>query len=461
MTTQPTSHPHRASRRRRSRLAVAAAVTAGLATVLAACSGSAEETPQQTADPDEIEEALQTETNLTFWTWVPGIEEEVAKFTEKYPAITVDVVNAGQGLPHYTKIRTAMRAGDGAPDLAQVTYDYISTFTINDSLVDLRPYVSEDIESKFVDWTMEQVAGPDGEIWAIPQDTGPMGMLYRQDIFDEHGLEVPKTWDEFAETARTLHEADPNVYLANYAANSNDFWSALNWQAGVKPYEVHSPTELTLDVNNDRSKEIAAYWQELFQDDLISTDPAYTDEWYQALNDGRYAAWVVPAWGPLFLESNAESTSGLWRAAPMPVWDESEQVSGNWGGSTTAVLKGTEHEIAAAALAEFLNSDPEVSMDLATKRSLFPAALSTLENPEFLEIESEFYGGQKVNQLFSEISQTVTQGFEFPPFRDQDVTVWIETVGAAMANGEELAPALDEWDRQITEYATEQGFTVN
>src|SRR5690606_30367070 len=136
-------------------------------------------------------------------------------------------------------------------------------------------------------------------------------------------------------------------------------------------------------------------------------DPAYTDEWYQALNDGRYAAWVVPAWGPLFLESNAESTSGLWRAAPMPVWNEGERVSGNWGGSTTAGLKGTEHEIAAAVFAEFLNSDPEVSMDLATKRSLFPAALATLNDPDFLGVESEFYGGQKVNEMFAEIGETV------------------------------------------------------
>ena len=26
-----------------------------------------------------------------------------------------------------------------------------------------------------------------------------MGMLYRQDIFDKHGITPPKTWDEFAD----------------------------------------------------------------------------------------------------------------------------------------------------------------------------------------------------------------------------------------------------------------------
>ena len=46
-----------------------------------------------------------------------------------------------------------------------------------------------------------------------------MGMLYRQDIFDKHGIAVPTTWDEFADAARKLHAADPNVYLTNLPPN--------------------------------------------------------------------------------------------------------------------------------------------------------------------------------------------------------------------------------------------------
>ncbi|MGH1525511.1 hypothetical protein ACRAWC_16280 [Leifsonia sp. L25] len=61
----------------------------------------------------EIDKAMKTPTNLTFWTWVPDIKNEVALFEKKYPAIKVDVENVGQGAAHYQKLRTALKAGKG------------------------------------------------------------------------------------------------------------------------------------------------------------------------------------------------------------------------------------------------------------------------------------------------------------------------------------------------------------
>ena len=130
-----------------------------------------------------------TPTTLTFWTWVPNIEKEVALFEAAYPAIDVEVVNVGQGQAHYTQLTTALQAGQGAPDVAQVEFPHIPSFTLTNSLVDLRPYGAEALKDQFVDWTWTQVSGPNGEVWAYPQDTGPMGMLYREDIFQENGID--------------------------------------------------------------------------------------------------------------------------------------------------------------------------------------------------------------------------------------------------------------------------------
>ena len=137
----------------------------------------------------DIDAAMETPTTLTFWTWVPNIEQEVALFEEAYPAIDVEVVNVGQGQAHYTQLTTALQAGQGAPDVAQVEFPHIPSFTITNSLVDLRPYGAEALKDQFVDWTWTQVSGPNGEVWAYPQDTGPMGMLYREDIFQENGID--------------------------------------------------------------------------------------------------------------------------------------------------------------------------------------------------------------------------------------------------------------------------------
>jgi multiple sugar transport system substrate-binding protein len=438
------------------------AVAAAIVLCLAACSGNddAKQTQAPPAGQADIDKAMQTPTELTFWTWVPNIQKEVDLFTRKYPAIKVKVVNAGQGEPQYTKLRTALKAGSGAPDVAQIEFQYIPTFSLTKSLVDLRPYGAEATKDKFVDWTWNQVKGQNGEIWGYPQDTGPMGMLYRADLFAKYGIAVPKTWDDFAAAARKLHAAAPNVYLTNLAANQNGTWMGLLWQAGAKPFTNTGADSVDINLNDDASKKLGSYWGGLIKEGAVSADPDFTDAWYQALNRGKYATWLTAAWGPVFLTTSAASTKGKWRAAPLPQWDASKQVSGNWGGSTSAVVTGTKNPIAAAKFAEFLNTDPESTKKFATEQFLFPATKALLADPSFTGQKPEFYGGQTVNQVFSDISGTVDTQFQWPPFLDQAVNDWDETVGKSFADKSDTGAALDQWQTRVSDYAKNQGFKV-
>ncbi|MFF1718457.1 ABC transporter substrate-binding protein [Streptomyces sviceus] len=446
---------------RRRFLAATGALSLGAA--LTACGGGDPGGSAGSTKPvgqADIDKAMRTPTRLTFWTWVPDIQQEVALFEKKYPAIKVKVVNAGQGVTHYTKLRTALKAGSGAPDLAQIEYQAIPTFTITDSLLNLSPYGASALKDQFVDWTWGQVSGPDGEVWAIPQDTGPMGMLYRKDIFDKHGIEVPTTWAEFAEAARKLHKADPDVYLTNLAANEPAAWHGLLWQAGAKPYATSGKSTLTVDVDDAVSRKLADYWGGLAKEGVISTDPDFVDAWYAGFNKGKYATWLTAAWGPAFLSGSAKSTAGNWRAAPLPQWDASKPASGNWGGSTTAVMRSTKNPIAAARFAQFLNSDPASAKMFATKQFFFPATKSLLADPGFTGEAPAFYGGQKVNQVFADIGDTVSPSFQWPPFLDQAATDWTETVGKSLADKSDTAAALGQWQSRLTTYAKKQGFTV-
>ncbi|MGP4089816.1 ABC transporter substrate-binding protein [Streptomyces sp. KR55] len=447
---------------RRLFLTTTGAVSLGAA--LSACGGSGGGTggassakPVSQAD---IDKAMKTPTELTFWTWVPDVEQEVALFEKKYPAIKVKVVNAGQGVAHYTKLRTALKAGTGAPDMVQIEYQAIPTFTITNSLLNLAPYGASALKGRFVDWTWGQVSGPDGEVWAIPQDTGPMGMLYRKDIFDQHGIQVPTAWDEFAAAARKLHKADPDVYLTNLAANEPAAWHGLLWQAGAKPYTTSGKSTLAISVDDAVSKKLGEYWGGLAKEGVISTDPDFTDPWYAGFNKGKYATWLTAAWGPAFLSGSAKSTAGNWRAAPLPQWDAAKPVSGNWGGSTTAVTASTKNPIAAAQFAQFLNSDPASAKMFATKQFFFPATKALLADASFTGSAPAFYGGQKVNQIFADISDTVSPEFQWPPFLDQAATDWTETVGKSLAAKSDTVAALGTWQSRLTTYAKKQGFTV-
>jgi multiple sugar transport system substrate-binding protein len=456
----PRSFVPTSSMSRRRFLAVSGALSLGAAvTACSGDSGSGSSATEPVSQAD-IDKAMKTPTQLTFWTWVPDIQQEIALFEKKYPAIKVKVVNAGQGVAHYTKLRTALKAGTGAPDLAQIEYQAVPTFTITDSLLNLAPYGASALKDRFVDWTWAQVGGPDGEVWAIPQDTGPMGMLYRKDIFDRHGIQVPTTWEEFAEAARTLHQADPDVYLTNLAANEHAAWHGLLWQAGAKPYAISGKSTLSISVDDAVSKKLGAYWGGLAKEGVISTDPDFTDGWYAGFNKGKYATWLTAAWGPAFLSGSAKATAGNWRAAPLPQWDASQPASGNWGGSTTAALRSTKNPIAAAQFAQFLNSDPASTEMFATKQFFFPATKALLADAGFTGNAPSFYGGQQVNQVFADIGDTVSTAFQWPPFLDQAATDWTETVGKSLADKADTVAALGAWQSRLTSYAKKQGFTV-
>jgi multiple sugar transport system substrate-binding protein len=125
------------------------------------------------------------------------------------------------------------------------------------------------------------------------------------------------------------------------------------------------------------------------------------------------------------------------------------------------VIKSTKNPIAAAQFAQFLNSDPDSANLFATKQFLYPATKALLADATFAGQTPAFYGGQQVNKLFAQISDTVSSTFAWPPFLDEVVTNWTNTVGKALADKTDAVTALATLESQLTTYAKSQGFSVN
>ena len=257
---------------------------------------------------------------------MPDIANEVKLFTTKYPKIKVKTVNVGQGAPHYQKLRTAIQSGQGAPDVAQVEFQFINSFTLGEgSLLDLTPYAPATLKDSYADWIWSQV-NTNGGLWGIPQDTGPMGLLYREDLLSAAGIEVPKTYDEFAAAAETYHAKNPKSYLVNVAPNQPGQIVAYLWQAGVRPFAFDGKQTVKIDLASDEAKKVIKFWGDLVTSGGASNDADFNDAWYQGLNNGKWASLPIAAWGPVFLQGAAAKTSGKWRAADLPQWDASTVV---------------------------------------------------------------------------------------------------------------------------------------
>ena len=241
-------------------------------------------------------------TELTLWAWLPDFQTQVDMFEKANKNIKVKLVNAGQGETEYEKLRTALKAGSGAPDVVHMEFQYIPTFRQIDGLADISEFGANDYKNDYAPWTWAQVSEGDA-VYAMPWDSGPMAMLYRKDIFNKYGIEVllPGT-----SSRRRLRSSTKPTRRPTWRTSrpSGGWLTGLMWQAGARPFEVDG-TKVTISMDDPAIQKFSEYWGDLVDRGVVATNPGFTNDWYRSFAKGIYATWPTAAWGPVFLEGVA------------------------------------------------------------------------------------------------------------------------------------------------------------
>lgn len=411
------------------------------------CSGDA-------APPDSGDELSG---DITIWTWSPHAEDVADLFMEYHPNINVEVVNPGSGPTTMERLLAAFQAGSGAPDIAMIQYFDVAQFAVAGDLIPLEEFGIGDIADDFADSVMAQLT-VNGGIYGTPLDASPMAFIYRQDIFEEAGLNPPTTWDEFAEVGRELHEKT-GKYIANspLADNTAQF---LFWQTGDFPVRVDGE-QIAIDYEQSSYERVLAYWQDLAAEGVTGDLPIWTPEWNAAFAQGDFAGWIAPSWARVILESSAPETVGLWRASQMPTWEPGERASAEWSGSAYTVTAQSENPAAAAEYVKWVNHDPRAYQLAFDLTGAFPVLKSFIDDEEFLATPSDFYGGQPALEVFADEMRVVPPGWQWTPFNTVTQQA-LDNQFAELVQGRTTpAQALQTVQEQVSDYAVQQGFTVD
>ncbi len=440
----------------RTKALAGTALAAALALGLSACGGGSNSgTQTEPVDADAVQSALEEGGTLTVWAWEPTLEQVVTDFEAEYPNVDVELVNAGTGNDQYTALQNAIAAGSGVPDVAQIEYYALPQFALSESIADLTAYGAGDLEGTFTPGPWNSVHAGEG-IYGLPMDSGPMALFYNKELFDKHGIEVPATWEEYAEAARALHEADPKVYITNDTGDAG-FTTSLIWQAGGQPYTVDG-TNVGIDFSDEGSAKFTETWQQLIDEELVAPISSWSDEWYQGLGNGTIATLATGAWMPANLESGVADGAGKWAVAPLPQWEDGANASAENGGSSLAIPSASENGALAYGFLEYANVGDGVQTRV--DGGAFPATSAALESEEFLNTEFEYFGGQQANQIFAESAANVVEGWTYLPFQVYSNSIFNDTVGQAYVSKTPLQEGLTNWADSSAEYGQQQGFTV-
>jgi multiple sugar transport system substrate-binding protein len=445
----------------KTRKVIAAAAALTVAAALAACSGGGDGGNDTSNCTNKI-----TKTDLpvvTLWAWYPNMETVADNFNKQHDDVQVCWTNAGAGGDEYDKFQTAITAGTGAPDVVMVEADRIAVYQIQDALVDISDLGYEDVKDNFSEGAWKDVSVGDG-VFGAPIDGGPMAMIYRKDVFEQYGITPPTTWAEYETAAQTVKDAGGPLF-GDFGANVPAAIMALLYQNGAEPftYDPAGEGEIGINLNDAASKEVLDYWAGLVSKGLVGTQDQFTPEYISGVIAGDYATYISAAWAPGYLQGagvGEGADADVWATAPLPQWDPSNPVDVNWGGSAFSVTSQAKDPALAAKVAFGVYADDASLREGWENQIIFPLNVNVLNDPEFVDAEIAFFGGQQANKEVYVPAANGYAGMNYTPIGQYYYTAFTKQIAAindGSATGSEAADALQD---DVAAYATEQGFTV-
>jgi multiple sugar transport system substrate-binding protein len=372
---------------RRTMLALLAGSAASAAFGLSACSsGSSSQSSAGGA----------TTGPLTFWSW-NDMSGPVDAWNAKNPDTPVTFQKLPSRPEYFSKLSAATGAGSGAPDVVQIDYNNL-TFSAVEKLI--RDVSSETgaINDQFDDaaWAQVRLAGG---VYGVPQDIAPLVLYYRKDLFDQHGVAVPTTWDEYKTAARTLKAAQPESYISSFASNGAAWMMGLGWQNGAQWFKT-ADNAWQVDCDDQASLQVADYWQSMIDEQLVKGDQNWQPAWFKGLADGTYLTWIGPSWGTAALKTNAPDLSGKWAIAALPQWKAGDAKPSYWGGSALAVTQASSNVGAAMKFISWVNTSTESAELLNQELGIYLASKAGSQIPAF-STPDPYFGGQKLKDVYT------------------------------------------------------------
>ncbi|WP_286316247.1 ABC transporter substrate-binding protein [Romboutsia ilealis] len=218
------------------------------------------------ASSEEIVTEITEPVEISFWHAMSGdlektLENLTNKFMEANPNIKVNLQNQSTYNDLQQKMTATLASPKDLPTLTQAYPHWMINAMQDELLVDLKPYIeNETIGSENYNDILEGFRNSseiDGKIYGMPFNKSTEVIWYNKTLFDELGLEVPKTFEEFAQVAKTITEKK-GIVGAGFDS-LNNFYTTYLKNKGV---DFNSKT----DVTSAESVEAANYYLDGIKD---------------------------------------------------------------------------------------------------------------------------------------------------------------------------------------------------
>jgi multiple sugar transport system substrate-binding protein len=352
-------------------------------------------------------------TEVVFWHGMSNKQEEtLTELTDRFNeeneyGITVKLVNQGN-YGDLSKKLIASAAADELPDLAQAYNNWLTDFT--DKIVPLDDFVAEDMDD-YEDLVEGYRAESEqlGCIGSLPFNKSTYVYFYNKTMFDELGLEAPKTWEDMIHVGEVFKEEKDMP-----AFGVDDLAGFLEASLAQNESEYASDEGALFD--NEVGLETVEYIMNLYNNGyarLIGED----DYFSTVISSQRIGGYIGSSTGVSYITADDFELA----AAPLPI---NKKAAANQAGTNIVMFSKDENQQNATwEYMKYLVST-EATTEWAMKTGYLPVRVSAFESDEYQAFMAEDFTAQaayaQVDSFFpaalfkasNSVRNAVNTGFE-------------------------------------------------
>jgi len=243
-------------------------------------------------DTDKDHSPSPVNISITWWgsqTRHDYTAELLKMYSEKYPHISFE--STPSGWDGYFDKMAAQAAGNMMPDIVQMDNLYIATYTKNNAIADLYPFVSNAmLDLSDIPESMVKTGEIDGKLTGAVLSSTALTVPYNPDVFAEASAVEPTpnwTWSEFEEAMITINK---NTGKYGYASDVLTDTNLLSYW--IRQYGVSLYSEDGTKLGYEDDQIFVDYVNMLYRLTKAGAMPT-ADEWLQIASTGKEARPVV------------------------------------------------------------------------------------------------------------------------------------------------------------------------
>ncbi len=336
------------------------------ASMLAGCSGGSTGSTGTTDGSD-----TNNKTTITIWHTFTGGQDEllntIAKdFETENPDIHVNVVGGYNEKDFESTVQDAVVNGVG-PNLVFHFASFARNFDGYDMLISFDDYFTEDYKSMVSQGIYDEATDfVDGKVHLIATYTTSQVLFYNKTMFEEAGVEAPKTWNDLKEASKAIYE---KTGVVGFCADALiEVINTIILQSHDGKYVDTASKKLLF--NDEETVKWIEWWAEGVKEGYFQIAPTTGDYNSSDLNNGAIASYIGSCAGLPFLDlSNIGGEVGVVR---MPYIDENHRQTTVSNRSIFGFKKSEAEDVAVAKFAEyFITRDDEWAEELSAYSPYF------------------------------------------------------------------------------------------